>query len=92
MEDAATAEISRTQIWQWLRHGARLQDGRALTPQLYARIREEELAHMRSQVGEAAWAAGRYARAAALFDELITASELADFLTIPAYDELLTTE
>ena len=92
MEDAATAEISRTQVWQWLRHGAHLDDGRAVTRELYGAIRDEELAGIRRQVGEGAWAAGRYARAAAIFDELITASELADFLTIPAYDELLRTE
>ena len=92
MEDAATAEISRTQVWQWLRHGARLDDGRPLTRELYARVRDEELDLMRRQVGETAWAAGRYTRAAALFDQLITASELADFLTIPAYDELLRSE
>ncbi|MEP6995599.1 MAG: malate synthase A, partial [Acidobacteriota bacterium] len=92
MEDAATAEISRVQLWQWLRHGARLDDGRLVSRELYAAIRDEELAGIRRQVGESAWAAGRYTRAAAIFDQLITASELADFLTIPAYDELLRTE
>jgi malate synthase len=92
MEDAATAEISRTQVWQWLRHGARLDDGRPLTRELYARVRDEELAALRTQVGDAAWRAGRYERAAALFDRLATAPELADFLTIPAYDELVNTE
>jgi malate synthase len=92
MEDAATAEISRTQLWQWLRHGARLDDGRVLTPALHAAIRDEELARIREHVGEPAWAAGRYARAAAIFDSLTTAPELADFLTIPAYDELVKTE
>ena len=92
MEDAATAEISRTQLWQWLRHGARLEDGRTLTSALYAEIRDQELAGIRDHVGEAAWAAGRFDRAAAIFDSLTTAPELADFLTIPAYAELLTTE
>ena len=61
MEDAATAEISRTQVWQWLRHGARLDDGRTLTPALYAEIRDEELAAIRAHVGEAAWSAARAA-------------------------------
>jgi malate synthase len=92
MEDAATAEISRTQLWQWLRHGARLEDGRTLTPALYAEIRDQELAGIRGHVGEAAWAAGRFGRAAALFDSLTTAPELADFLTIPAYEELVRDE
>ncbi len=93
MEDAATAEISRTQLWQWLRHGARLDDGRSLTPALYAEIRDQELARIREHAGdEASAAAGSLERAAALFDSLTTARELADFLTIPAYEELLKTE
>ena len=92
MEDAATAEISRTQVWQWLHHGAALEDGRPVTGRLYGAIRDEELSGIRRQVGEGAWSAGRYARAAEIFDDLITAGELADFLTIPAYDELLRTE
>ena len=92
MEDAATAEISRTQVWQWLRHQARLDDGRPVSHELYAAILAEELAGIRRQVGDASWQAGRYGRAAEIFDGLITASDLADFLTIPAYDELLRTE
>jgi len=92
MEDAATAEISRTQVWQWLRHGVVLEDGRPLTRALYDAVRDEELAALRAEVGEAGWRAGRYERAAALFDALATAPALADFLTIPAYDELTRTE
>ncbi len=92
MEDAATAEISRTQVWQWLRHGARLEDGRTLTPALYARTRDEELARIRSHFGEEAWRRGRFERAAALFDALATSRDLADFLTIPAYEELIESE
>ncbi len=92
MEDAATAEISRTQVWQWLRHGAKLEDGRALTAALYARTRDEELARIRSRVGDDAWRRGRYERAAALFDALATSRDLADFLTIPAYEELIESE
>ncbi len=92
MEDAATAEISRTQVWQWLRHGAKLSDGRALTKSLYDEIRDEELAGIRRQVGEAGWSAGRYVRAAEIFDSLATSDVLGDFLTLPAYDELIATE
>jgi malate synthase len=92
MEDAATAEISRTQVWQWLRHEVVLEDGRRLTRALYDAIRDEELSALRAQVGEAGWRAGRYERAAALFDALATAPVLADFLTIPAYEELTRTE
>ncbi len=92
MEDAATAEISRTQVWQWLRHGAKLEDGRTITPDLYAAVRDEELAAVRRQVGETAWRSGRFERASAIFDELATSETLQDFLTLPAYDELIATE
>jgi malate synthase len=84
MEDAATAEISRTQLWQWIRHGAKLDDGRPIDADLYRRIRDEELA----SIG----ASDRVTRAANIFDRLILAAELADFLTLPAYDELLQLE
>jgi malate synthase len=84
MEDAATAEISRTQLWQWIRHGARLDDGTLVDAALYGSIRDEELA----RIGEAPNAA----TAARIFDQLILSDELADFLTIPAYDELLKEE
>jgi malate synthase len=87
MEDAATAEISRTQLWQWVHHAAKLDDGRTVDADLYRRIRDEELASIRSN--------GAYPNldtAARIFDELILASELADFLTIPAYAEILKTE
>jgi malate synthase len=89
MEDAATAEISRTQLWQWIRHGAALADGRRVDAPLFRAVMREELAAIRRAHGEAAFAAGRYAQAAALFDQLITPPELPDFLTLPAY-ELLT--
>ncbi|HEX6641070.1 MAG TPA: malate synthase A, partial [Thermoanaerobaculia bacterium] len=84
MEDAATAEISRTQLWQWIHHGATLDDGRVIDAELYRRIRDEELA----TIG----ASDRVTRAANIFDRLILADELADFLTLPAYDELLQLE
>ncbi len=84
MEDAATAEISRTQLWQWIHHGAKLDDGRLIDADLYRRIRDEELASIGSS--------DRAAIAARIFDELILAGELADFLTLPAYDELLQLE
>jgi malate synthase len=84
MEDAATAEISRTQLWQWIHHGAKLDDGRVIDADLYRRIRDEELA----SIG----ASDRVTRAANIFDRLILADELADFLTLPAYDELLQLE
>jgi malate synthase len=84
MEDAATAEISRTQIWQWIHHGAKLDDGRVIDAALYQRLRDEELASLP--------ASDPLTRAARIFDELILADELADFLTLPAYEELLKLE
>jgi malate synthase len=92
MEDAATAEISRTQLWQWLQHGAQLDDGRPLTRELYAQLRDEELSAIRERLGVARVEQGFLARAARIFDELILANELADFLTIPAYAELISIE
>jgi malate synthase len=84
MEDAATAEISRTQLWQWIHHGATLDDGRTIDAALYERIRDEELQPLgANDLAE---------RAARIFDRLILAEELADFLTLPAYDELISIE
>jgi malate synthase len=84
MEDAATAEISRTQLWQWIHHGARLDDGRVIDAAFYVRIRDEELSRFGGEP--------HVQTAAKLFDELILADELADILTIPAYQELLRQE
>jgi malate synthase len=88
MEDAATAEISRAQVWQWLRHGARLEDGRAVEVFLVKRVLSEEAARIRRDVGEAAWTGGRFDLALSLFERLVTSGELADFLTLVAYDHL----
>ncbi len=86
MEDAATAEISRTQVWQWLRHGARLDDGRAIDASLVRQLLAEEL--LRAQSAPEASADARFELAARLFGELATAPELADFLTLAAYEHL----
>ncbi len=89
MEDAATAEISRTQVWQWVRHAARLADGRHLTPFLVSRILDEELQDERELVGEEAFATRPFQDAADLFSALIAADELEEFLTLSAYDILV---
>ena len=81
MEDAATAEISRAQIWQWIRHGAKLDDGRTVDLALCRKLLDEELAKLRSSAGE-----GGYDGAAELFSELIEARIFPEFLTLPAYD------
>jgi malate synthase len=85
MEDAATAEISRSQIWQWIRSPkGKLEDGRKVTVELFRQLAAEELVKVRAIVGEDAWKAGTYEKAAKLFDE-ITTGEYVDFLTLPAY-------
>jgi malate synthase len=89
MEDAATAEISRTQVWQWLRHGAALDDGRPLGAQRFRDILKEELAGLREALGSQRYDGGRFAEAANLFDRMSTSAEFNEFLTLPAYDELL---
>ncbi len=92
MEDAATAEISRTQLWQWIHHHARFDDGREITPDLYRKIRDEELLAIRERLGTERWEQGFASRAAALFDAMTSTTDLSDFLTLPAYEELLTLE
>ena len=79
MEDAATAEISRGQIWQWIRHGATLDDGRVITSELYERLRDEELAALGGD-GES-----RYGAAREILDGLVLNEEFTEFLTLPAY-------
>jgi len=89
MEDAATAEISRTQVWQWVRHGALLDDGQALTAERFRRILDEELAELRHTLGARRYDAGRFAEARSLFDRMSTSPDFNEFLTLPAYDDLL---
>ncbi len=88
MEDAATAEISRTQVWQWIRHRKRLDDGRTVDADLVRAVLAEELAAIEASVGAERFAAGRFALAAELFERLITQEELEEFLTTVAYDHI----
>jgi malate synthase len=89
MEDAATAEISRTQVWQWLRHGAALDGGRPLTAERFREMVKEELGKLREGLGAARYDGGRFGESCALFDRMSTSPEFQEFLTLPAYDELL---
>ncbi|MGH8623668.1 MAG: malate synthase A, partial [Burkholderiales bacterium] len=89
MEDAATAEISRSQIWQWIRSPKGvLEDGRKVTQELFRKLLPEELARVRALLGSDGWAAGRYEDAAKLFDRLITSDAYVEFLTLPGYQWL----
>lgn len=86
MEDAATAEISRAQIWQWLKHNAALADGRKITTQLYDELLPQEMARIEKEVGGERFKAGNYAQAAKMFTEMSKSAEFAEFLTLPAYE------
>jgi malate synthase len=88
MEDAATAEISRTQVWQWVTHGAKLADGRRITADLVRRTMADELGNLREQLGPARYDAGKFALASQLFDRMMTGTDFPEFLTIVAYDYL----
>ena len=86
MEDAATAEISRSQIWQWIRSDkGRLEDGRKVSIDLFRKLLAEELPKVKAALGDEAWKAGRYEEGARLFDR-ITTGEYVEFLTLPAYE------
>ncbi len=88
MEDAATAEISRSQIWQWVRHAIKLDDGRPVTPDLVRQVLDEETARIRESVGEETWRDGRPAETREIFERVALAPELIEFLTLVAYEYL----
>ncbi|MDT3400240.1 malate synthase A [Streptomyces sp. B1866] len=88
MEDAATAEISRSQIWQWVHAGVVLADGEKVTAELVRRIAAEDLAALRAELGEAAFAAGAWQRAHDLLLKVALEKDYAEFLTLPAYELL----
>jgi malate synthase len=89
MEDAATVEISRAQIWQWIHHPKGvLSDGRKVTVELFRELEKDELEKIKSQVGEKQFAAGKFQTAAEILDKIITDDQFVEFLTLPAYKYL----
>jgi malate synthase len=88
MEDAATAEISRSQVWQWLHLGVELADGQKVTPELVEQVIDEELAKIREAVGDATFEKGRFADARDLYREMALSDDFAEFLTLPAYERM----
>ncbi len=83
MEDAATAEISRAQVWQWIRHPeGKLDDGRKVTKELFRSVLEEELAKVQRFDGD------KFEAARELFDKITTDDEFVEFLTLPGYEKL----
>jgi malate synthase len=89
MEDAATVEISRSQIWQWIHHPRGiLSDGRKVTVELFRELLAEELNKVKGMVGEEDYATRKFDTAAQLLDDIITKKEFVEFLTLPAYSYL----
>jgi malate synthase len=85
MEDTATAEISRAQIWQWITYGATLENGIRVTPEFFVRALGEEMERVKGEIGEQAYDQGRFAEAIELFRKLSLAPQFTEFLTVPAY-------
>ncbi len=90
MEDAATAEICRSQVWQWLYHGCSLGDDRPIDRELVEQIEDEELERIRSEIGDDEWfeTEGRPRQSRELFEEVALATPFVEFLTVPAYERL----
>ncbi len=89
MEDAATAEISRAQVWQWIRHpGGALTDGRKVTKELFRSVLKEELGKIKAEIGEQRFGAGKFEAARELFDQITTNDDFVEFLTLPGYERL----
>jgi len=88
MEDAATAEISRSQVWQWLHNGVELANGQTVTRELVESLIDQEITSIRKRVGDESFAGGRWDEARATFTEMALADEYVDFLTLPAYERM----
>jgi malate synthase len=88
MEDAATAEISRSQVWQWVHNDVRLDTGETVTPELVRRVVDDELASIRAELGDEAFEAGRFDAARELFEQVALADDFVEFLTLPAYESI----
>lgn len=88
MEDAATAEICRAQLWQWMHHGGKLVDGRPVTGELIRDLLGQEVGKIRQRMGDAAFQKSQFAKASQVFEQVSTADTFVDFLTLPCYDLL----
>lgn len=88
MEDAATAEISRSQIWQWINAGVEFENGERATPELARKVAAEELSDIRREIGEEAFTAYHWQQAHDLLLQVSLDADYADFLTLPAYEQL----
>jgi malate synthase len=84
MEDAATAEISRAQVWQWVHNGVRLNTGELVTAELVRRVSDEVLAEIRAEIGDQQYASGRFEQARTVFEQVALADDFPEFLTLSA--------
>jgi malate synthase len=84
MEDVATAEISRSQVWQWIRHSSRLGDGSPVTADLVREVADDELAKVRERLGDEIWKKGRFEEARLVFEEVALSESFPAFLTLVA--------
>jgi malate synthase len=88
MEDVATAEISRSQVWQWIRHSSRLNEGEPVTAELVREIADDELVKIRERLGDELWAKGRFAKAREVFEEVALSESFPAFLTLVALRDI----
>jgi malate synthase len=88
MEDAATSEISRSQVWQWVRNRVQRAEGGEITADLVREIEDEELAKLRETYGEELYGRGRFQEAREIFEQVALSEEFVEFLTLPAYERL----
>ena len=88
MEDAATAEISRAQLWQWIRHDCKLSSGETINSNYCIKILDEELVAIKEEVGDKRFSSGKFALASKLFKSMITSEKFDEFLTLPAYQHI----
>jgi malate synthase len=88
LEDAATAEISRAQVWQWVHHGAKLSDGRPITKELVLQTVQEELGKLKAAQGVERFNASKFGSAAELFERMMTSDNFDEFLTLSAYERI----
>jgi malate synthase len=90
MEDAATAEIARSQVWQWIHTNQRLADGTEITPELVRKLEESELERIRKEISNDEWFydQGRPDESRGLFEKVALSDDFIEFLTIPAYEHL----
>ena len=88
MEDAATAEISRAQLWQWIRHGCKLENGEKINTNYFVQILKEEIVAIKQEIGESRFNGGEFILASKLFKSMITSENFDEFLTLPAYEHI----